>query len=363
MTALLPTPEPAATTDPGGLAARWEMSSVRRVRLDAGDVLADAPGSMWALVWEGAVAVETATGRRPLAAGDAVYVDTTTAYRLVATEPAFVLVADLRLVVPAHPVPSPLVVTAFSDRHRGVTGLVMTCPISDGCHPSLFVASYAGLVGAAMTASWLEDAPRAEDASQGDEQVASVVAALVAEPGEAWTLDRMAGLVHLSRSALTDRFRRVTGRSPMQVLRDVRMWEARRRLGADGQAVTRVAYAVGYGSVAAFSRAFSSHHGVAPQRWRERSAGSGGNPQQREAQPGGDGGDRADDERGADAVAVEEDAACRGADRDGDLERGDLQRHRGLDAFGFDPRHPELSRNGNHVEREAPHHDRHRQQR
>nr|WP_141711369.1 AraC family transcriptional regulator [Jiangella alba] len=356
MTAALPN----AATDPGGAVARWEMSTVRRVRLTTAEPLADAPGSMWALVWEGAVDVETAVGRRQVGAGDAVYVGATTAFRVVATEPAFVLVADLRLVVPAHPLPSPLVVTAFSDRHRGVTGLVMTCPIDDGCHPSLFVASYAGLVGAAMTASWLEDVPPRADDAGGDEQVATVVAALVAHSGEGWTLDRMAGLVHLSRSALTDRFRRVTGRSPMRVLRDVRMWEARRRLGG-GQAVTQVAYAVGYGSVAAFSRAFSAQHGVAPQRWRDRSAGR--DPQQREPHPGGHGGSGADDERDPDAVGIEQGAACRGAERDGDLERGDLQRHRGLDAFGFDPRHPELGRHRHHVEREAPQHDRHRQQR
>ncbi|MBB5787132.1 helix-turn-helix transcriptional regulator [Jiangella mangrovi] len=265
MTAVLPAPDETAA-----IQAQWEMSSVRRVRLGAGEVLTDAPGSLWALVHEGAVLVETATGRHPLAAGDAVHVDARTAYRLVAAAPALVLAADLRLVVPAHPLPSPLVVTAFSERHRGVTGLVTTCPINDGRHPALFVASYAGLVGAAMTASWLEDAPPPGAAPLGDEQVASVVAALVDRPGEPWTLDRMAGLVHLSRSALTDRFRRATGRSPMQVLRDVRMGEARQLLGVEGQPVTRVAYAVGYGSVAAFSRAFSSSHGVTPQRWREQ---------------------------------------------------------------------------------------------
>lgn len=304
MTAVLPTPDEAAT-----ILAQWEMTTVRRVRMAGGEVLADGPGSLWALVAEGAVALETATGDRPLTAGDAVHVDVRTAYRLVATEAALVVVADLRLVVPAHPLPSPLVVTAFSDRHPGVSGLVLTCPLRDGCHPSLFVTSYAGLVGAAMTASWLEDEPPGDDDAVGDEPVASVVAAFVARPGEPWTLDRMAGLVHLSRSALTDRFRRVTGRSPMQVLRDVRMWEARRLLGVDGQPVTRVAYAVGYGSVAAFSRAFSSSHGVAPHQWRDRSAG--GHPEQREAQSGGHRGSGTDDERRAHPVGVQQRTAHR----------------------------------------------------
>lgn len=288
------------------------MTTAQRVRLAAGEGLADAPGSLWALVWDGGIAVETAAGARPLTAGDAVLVDARTAYRLVATEPAVVVVADLRLVVPAHPLPSPLVVRAFADRHQGVSGLVLTCPIGGQAHPGLFVASYAGLIGAAMTDSWLQDEPAHDGGSLGDERVATVVAALVERPGEAWTLDRMAALAHLSRSALTDRFRRVTGRSPMQVLRDLRMWEARKRLGDLGQPVTQVAYAVGYGSVAAFSRAFSSWHGVAPHRWRDRIAGSADrDPEQPEAQPGGQGGHRAHDERRPDPVTVQERAAYR----------------------------------------------------
>ncbi|WP_036967188.1 helix-turn-helix transcriptional regulator, partial [Promicromonospora kroppenstedtii] len=94
--------------------------------------------------------------------------------------------------------------------------------------------------------------------------VADVVAALAASPGEPWTLDRMAALVHLSRSALTERFRRATGHSPMRMLREVRMHRARTLLIDRCLPVTRVAFEVGYGSVAAFSRAFTTDHGRSP---------------------------------------------------------------------------------------------------
>jgi AraC-like DNA-binding protein len=55
------------------------------------------------------------------------------------------------------------------------------------------------------------------------------------------------------------------------VLRDVRMQVARKLLRDPGRTVTQVAFAVGYGSTAAFSRAFSAHQGIAPQEWRTAS--------------------------------------------------------------------------------------------
>ncbi|MGI5189801.1 helix-turn-helix transcriptional regulator [Promicromonospora sp. CA-289599] len=176
-----------------------------------------------------------------------------------------------------------------------------------------------------------------------DTAVAHVVAELVARPGEPWTLDEMAGLVHLSRSALTGRFRRATGHSPMRVLREVRMHRARTLLAVERLSVTRVAFEVGYGSVAAFSRAFAVDHGVSPLAWRSgpvapvgptsaarrcrpwvpsvppapaarpgRTAASApwpvsgaGHPQDRPADPGRDRRSRADQQQRLDAVPVQ----------------------------------------------------------
>lgn len=156
-----------------------------------------------------------------------------------------------------------------------------------------------------------------------DTAVAHVVAELVARPGEPWTLDEMAGLVHLSRSALAGRFRRATGHSPMRMLREVRMHRARALLAVERLSVTRVAFEVGYGSVAAFSRAFAADHGVSPLAWRAGPAAStpprhrpwvpsvpppvsgAGHPQDRPADPGRDSRSRADQQQRLDAVPVQ----------------------------------------------------------
>jgi AraC-like DNA-binding protein len=176
-------------------------------------------------------------------------------------------VADLRLVVPPSPVPSPLVVRDFSARHHGVHELVRTCPLQAECRASAFAASYGGLIGASMVVAWLQDEGLGDEPAS-DPAVSTVVSALAADPADEWTVGRMARLVHLSRSALAERFRRELGRSPAQVLREIRMQQARRLLADDNRSVGEVGRAVGYGSSAAFSRAFSAHHRMAPQEWR-----------------------------------------------------------------------------------------------
>lgn len=247
------------------------MTALRRERLPA-DSTVVRPGALWALIVSGAATLETADGRRTILPGDAVLVDARTAHRLTADVETDLVHGDLRRSVPSTAWPSTLVLRGFGDEHGGIAALVTTCPLTAECKAGLFAGAYAGLIGAAVSAmAHTAEGAGAQGGEVGpadDPQVAEVLAALAERPGEPWTLDRMAGLVHLSRSALTDRFRRATGHSPMRMLREVRMNQARRLLTKQCLAVTRVAFEVGYGSVAAFSRAFTADHGVSPLAWR-----------------------------------------------------------------------------------------------
>jgi transcriptional regulator GlxA family with amidase domain len=167
-----------------------------------------------------------------------------------------------------------LIVRDFAGRHVGVAELVRTCPLESGCHdPSVFAPSYGGLIGASMMAAWWEEQTGDERApAPPDPAVVAVVTAVTDKPADAWTVERMAGLVHLSRSALTQRFRRTMGLSPVRVLREIRMQRARELLADGSRSVEQVGHAVGYGSPAAFSRAFTAHHRVPPQAWRDSSS-------------------------------------------------------------------------------------------
>lgn len=260
------------------------MTTLKREWLPAGATTSGSSG-LWALVLAGAVTLETAGARSRVLPGDAVLVDARTAHRLVVEAESELVHGDLWRGVPSVALPSPLVVRGFSERQRGVVALVTTCPLEVKCSKDLFSSSYAGLIGAAMSSLAQDDADRAAGSGGGadrgdradrtdrsgtataDAAVAHVVAELAARPEEAWTLDAMAGLVHLSRSALTERFRRATGHSPMRMLREVRMHRARTLLTVERLPVTRVAFEVGYGSVAAFSRAFAADHGVSLLAW------------------------------------------------------------------------------------------------
>lgn len=249
------------------------MTSLERLALEPGGTVARPPG--WALVLEGGIGLETAVGSQLLSRGDATLVDPRTAHRLTAMRPSELILADLRVAVPTLRLPSPLVADDFSSRHHGVASLLTTCPLRDDRHAWLFASSFGSVIGAAMTASWLEQ--RDTSILHADQDVAEVLAAVSASPGESWTVDQMARLVHLSRSALGDRFRQALGRSPAEVLRDVRMEEARRLLADPAHPVAYVASRVGYGSTAAFSRAFSAAHGMSPQLWRGQARGTRSN--------------------------------------------------------------------------------------
>jgi len=102
-----------------------------------------------------------------------------------------------------------------------------------------------------------------------DRFVSRALGCLHARPAEPWTLEALAKEVGLSRSALMEHFTALVGQPPMQYLANWRMQLAAGRLG-DGASVAEAAFDVGYGSEAAFSRAFKKLVGVAPANWRKR---------------------------------------------------------------------------------------------
>ena len=97
--------------------------------------------------------------------------------------------------------------------------------------------------------------------------VGRALAAVHAEPTIAWTVERLARVVGVSRSVFAERFTEMVGHPPMQYVALWRMQLASRLL-LDGTAISEVAAAVGYESEAAFSRAFKKLVGHAPGNWR-----------------------------------------------------------------------------------------------
>ncbi|MET4220764.1 AraC family transcriptional activator of mtrCDE [Bradyrhizobium sp. LB7.2] len=103
----------------------------------------------------------------------------------------------------------------------------------------------------------------------GHPRLAPVVAAMFNEPARAWTLPEFAQLANMSRATLARQFQEKLGRSPSDLLTDIRMTLATNELRKSSISTGAVAEAVGYLSEAAFQRAFKSHMGITPAQWRK----------------------------------------------------------------------------------------------
>jgi AraC-like DNA-binding protein len=105
-------------------------------------------------------------------------------------------------------------------------------------------------------------------AGAGDPTVGRSLAALHRRPAHPWTLDELAEEAAVSRSALTERFARYLGQSPMAYLTHWRIELGAEALRTSSRSVLQVATEVGYESEAAFNRAFKRRFGQPPAQYR-----------------------------------------------------------------------------------------------
>lgn len=87
-----------------------------------------------------------------------------------------------------------------------------------------------------------------------------------------WTTEALAREVGLSRSAFAERFSKLIGQPPMGYLAHWRLQLAAARLRDGDASLAQIAYAIGYESEAAFSRAFKREFGLPPATWRRQHA-------------------------------------------------------------------------------------------
>jgi AraC-like DNA-binding protein len=114
-----------------------------------------------------------------------------------------------------------------------------------------------------------------------DPFVGKALSLMHANPARDWTIGDLAKDVGLSRSVLAERFGDLAGMPPMQYLAKWRMQIASGLLSGGNANIASVAAEVGYGSEAAFSRAFKKMVGVPPSDWRRRLGNDGSAPMSR----------------------------------------------------------------------------------
>lgn len=102
-----------------------------------------------------------------------------------------------------------------------------------------------------------------------DVRIWRALSAFYRNPGSPWTVASLAQVAGMSRTAFAVRFHDLTGMAPLNCLTRLRMEIAQGMLAADNKPIKEIAEEVGYGTEAAFNRAFKRFAGASPGQWRK----------------------------------------------------------------------------------------------
>jgi AraC-like DNA-binding protein len=97
-------------------------------------------------------------------------------------------------------------------------------------------------------------------------RVSGAIAWIKEHFAEPLQIEVLARQVNMSPSALHHHFKAVTGMSPVQYQKRLRLGEARRLLLSDATSAEAIAYEVGYASASQFSREYARLFGQPPRR-------------------------------------------------------------------------------------------------
>lgn len=135
------------------------------------------------------------------------------------------------------------------------------------------LARLADVVAASIVRGWVEcgcNDVRGWLEALRDPRLSRAISALHREPGRNWTVAELATETGASRSAFAERFLAVTGQTPLRYATELRMRLAAEWIGRDRVPIDTAAERLGYGSQAAFSRAFKRVIGQPPGAARSR---------------------------------------------------------------------------------------------
>jgi transcriptional regulator GlxA family with amidase domain len=111
-------------------------------------------------------------------------------------------------------------------------------------------------------------------AALADPKLGAALRAMHGQIDRGWTVDELASIAGMSRSAFADAFRERVGETPHAYLTQWRMYKAGCLLRAGRVPLAQAAKAVGYQTDGAFNRIFRRHYGVTPAAYRRALAAS-----------------------------------------------------------------------------------------
>ena len=112
--------------------------------------------------------------------------------------------------------------------------------------------------------------PKGWLAAMSDEHLSKAIGAMHSGIDRNWSVASLAREARMSRSAFALKFKNVLGQTPLEYLRQWRMYRASAMIRSNNTSFGEVASAVGYGSESSFSRVFRREMGVAPREYRHK---------------------------------------------------------------------------------------------
>lgn len=119
---------------------------------------------------------------------------------------------------------------------------------------------------------WLLDHPAQANINTGlliglySPQIAKSLTAMHEAPEQPWSLEELAGVSGMSRTAFATKFKQLVGQPPAEYLTDWRLSIAKSSL-LEGKSLKLLAANLGYSSQSALSRVFTSRLGMSPRQW------------------------------------------------------------------------------------------------
>lgn len=104
-----------------------------------------------------------------------------------------------------------------------------------------------------------------------DSRLSQVLYAIHNKPEHAWTIEKLAQLANLSRSAFCTRFKTIMNQSPMDYLNHWRIGLACQKLEASMDSVLTIGLDIGFNSSDVFIRNFKKIIGYTPESYRKNS--------------------------------------------------------------------------------------------
>jgi AraC-like DNA-binding protein len=114
-------------------------------------------------------------------------------------------------------------------------------------------------------------------AALSDQRIGAAMRALHGAPAEVWTVEKLATIANMSRSAFAARFKVKLGEAPLEYLTRWRMFRAGVLLRNTERTLASIAHDVGYESDAAFSKAFHRMVGMSPGAFRKQGTDASAN--------------------------------------------------------------------------------------